>query len=132
MQKLYADNLDTTWRVTEEHFFFCNSILVKHYSLHTDGDAQAISTVLPQGFLLSLSRVECNGSESVLSHCPHIDTTCLNPGAGVICPLPVTMTTSVTEAPVSQDGSSTANETKQASFFISATLLVLIFLTLYL
>lgn len=63
----------------------------------------------------------------MLFQCPNFDTTCLNPGAGVICPLAVTTNVlDVTETSVSQDvqSSASANETKQAPLLITATLLV--------
>ena len=47
-------------------------------------------------FLVSLTQIDCNGNESMLSQCPHSDTVCIRPGAGVICPSLVAATTSLT------------------------------------
>lgn len=73
---------------------------------NADGAAQPTAERIPRNFLINLNQVNCNGTETTLTQCPHVDTVCLQPGAGVICPN-VTMettshvpeTSSPTEAP---------------------------------
>ena len=69
----------------------------------------------------------------MLSQCPHFGTTCLKPGAGVICPMAATTNVllNVTEASEGQDVQSSTNETKQDPLLITATLFVVTFFSLH-
>lgn len=64
--------------------------MYNNVNLHTERAAMTISHALPMSeFVVSLNYVECNGTERTLTQCPHLDATCLNPGAGVSCPMQV-------------------------------------------
>ena len=73
--------------------------------VHTvDGGTQITRVSLPTDFLISLYQVDCNGTEATLAQCPHSDTGCLSPGAGVICPetAPHTMDSITTTSSLSE------------------------------
>lgn len=124
--------------------------MYNNVNLHTERAAMTISHALPMSeFVVSLNYVECNGTERTLTQCPHLDATCLNPGAGVSCPMQVqvvlttelsttmatTNTSNMTESPENEDlvtPPSNATGLKRASVLVTAVLdlAVLIMMTL--
>ena len=51
------------------------------------GGAVNITTLSWQGDLINLNQVHCNGTEQRLADCVSDDKECLDPGAGVQCPV---------------------------------------------
>ena len=83
-------------------------------------DAQPTNERLPDGFRINLKRVNCNGNETMLAECPHMDTICLRPGAGVVCPREAQLltTSSVTSTTTAAKAATTATEIAEGKAMI--------------
>ena len=80
--------------------------------LYTDGNVQVIAVSLSANFLVSLDQIDCKGNESMLSQCPHSDTVCIRPGAGVICPILIATTSLTPETTHTPEESSHTTQTE--------------------